>query len=199
MKVEHIMLKPLALFTGLMTLLLTPLLGKTFKIDASHSSLIFAAQHMGLGNTYGRINDISGTITFDENDLSASAVAVVAKVASVDTHNKKRDAHLRNADFFDAARHPTITFSAKGFKKIPGREGVFQLKGDLTLLGTTKTVEVELSKIGEGLHFFAKKPAIGFETEFFISRKDYKFGKGKASGAVGDRVRLIIALEAIAE
>lgn len=193
------MIKYLFLFGAIIASTFSASHGNTYKIDASHSSLIFSAQHMGLGNTYGRINDISGKIVFDETALNEAEVSVVAKVASVDTHNKKRDAHLRNADFFDAARHPTIAFSAKGFKVKPGGDGVYEVKGDLTLLGTTKTVAVELKKVGEGIHFFAKKPAIGFETEFFISRKDFNFGKGKASGAVGDRVRLIVALEGISQ
>jgi polyisoprenoid-binding protein YceI len=180
---------------GLATLL--PAGSEEYTVDTSHSALNFSIQHMGLGNTWGRFNDFSGTIQFDENQLAASAVSITANIASVDTYNKKRDDHLRNTDIFDAGTYPTMSFSGKGFTKIA--EGQYEVTGDLTIRDTTKKITVVLKKIGEGTHFFEKKPAIGFEADFEIDRKDFGVGQGKVDGAMGKKVRIIAALEAIAK
>lgn len=169
-----------------------------YKIDTSHSAIIFGIKHMGLGNNYGRFNSFDGSISYDENNVSASSLNVTVKAASIDTDNKKRDAHLRNADFFDAGTYPTMTFTSKSFKKT-SEKGVYDVTGTLTLLGTSKDISIKLTKVGQGIHFFTKKPAVGFETRFSISRKDFKFGKGRASGSLGDQVNLIVAFEALAK
>ena len=177
--------------------MLLPAESQEYDIDTSHSSLNFSIQHIGLGNTWGRFNDFSGTIQYDAEQLPSSSIQLTAKIASVDTHNKKRDDHLRNTDIFDAGTYPTMTFSGKGFKKIANDQ--YEVTGELTIRDISKKVTVILKKIGEGSHFFAKKPAIGFEADFNIDRKDFGVGQGKVDGAMGNNVRIIAALEAIAK
>lgn len=174
-----------------------PLAAETYKVDTTHSALQFSIQHLGLGNTWGRFNDFEGEIMFDEKDLANSSVDVVANVASVDTHNKKRDDHLRNTDILDAGTYPKMSFKGEGFKMVS--KDAYEVSGAFTLHGVTKNITVTLKKIGEGQHFFAKKPAIGFEADFTINRKDFGVGQGKVDGAMGHEVRIIAALEAIAK
>jgi len=172
---------------------------ENYVVDKSHSAVIFGIQHMGLGKTYGRFNDFSGGINFDESSLKKSKIVLSIKTASVDTDNKKRDDHLRNSDFFDAGTYSVMSFNSTSIEKIPGKKDVYKVTGQFTLLSETKVISFELKKVGAGMHVFAKKPAIGFEAQFTISRKDFDFGKGKAAGAVGDEVSVIVSLEAIAK
>lgn len=175
------------------------LAAETYQVDPVHSTAIWGIQHIGLGNTYGRFNDISGTIVFDPDDLAASSVQISIPVASIDSGNQKRDDHLRNADFFDAGTHPEITFTGEGFAAVAGKEDVFLVPGELTIRGTTKPVELEVELLGMGQHAMEKKPAIGFESEFTIDRTEYGVGQGDISKAVGETVRVIFAVEGIAE
>ena len=171
----------------------------TYNVDASHSAILWGIQHLGLGNTYGRFNDFSGTVVFSEDDLANSSVELTIQVASIDSASKKRDDHLRNADFFDAGTHPTATFKAKGFKAVEGKENHWLVPGELTLRGTTKPIEAAVHLVGKGPHPMAgNKAAIGFEGELVIDRTQFGVGQGDISKAVGTDVRLIVSIEAIA-
>jgi polyisoprenoid-binding protein YceI len=186
-------------FFGLLVLLAFTLTSQAQKyaIDASHSAVIFGIQHMGLGNTYGRFNTFSGEILFDDKNIEKTKFTLTVKTASVDTYNAKRDKHLRNADFFDAGTYPEMKFVSTKVEKVDGKTDIFKVIGNLTILNKTKEITVEMKKVGVGTHFFTRKPAIGFETHFKISRKDFNFGKGKSAGAVGEEVSIIIALEGL--
>ncbi|MDA3960253.1 MAG: YceI family protein [Planctomycetota bacterium] len=177
----------------------TALSAATYKVDTGHSALIWGIQHLGLGNTYGVFKDFTGSITFDRANLAASSVNLTVQIASVDSNDKKRDDHLRNADFFDAGTFPEMTFVATGFTPVADNDKAWTVNGELTIRGVTKPVETTVHLIGEGTHPMAQKPAIGFETEFTIDRTAFGVGQGKVSGYVGKDVRVIVAMEAIAE
>ena len=185
-----------AFITALLTLTFAPAFSAEYAVDKGHSALIWSVKHLGLGYTYGRFNDFAGTITYDANNLKSSAVNITAQVGSIDSNDTKRDGHLRSADFFDAATFPTMTFVGTGFQA-GEKEGTYSVTGKLTLRGVSKEITVPFKKTGEGEHFFAKKPAIGFEGQFSINPKDYGVGQGKAGGSIGDTVRIIVALEGI--
>src|SRR5687768_12531453 len=78
----------------------------SYQIDAVHSSVLFKIKHLGVADFYGRFNDVSGTVSFDNADPSKSSVALEVKVESVDTHNEKRDQHLKSPDFFNSKQFP---------------------------------------------------------------------------------------------
>lgn len=176
----------------------TPLGAQEYQIDTTHSSLIWGIQHLGLGNTYGRFNDFAGTVRFDRADLDNSSVEIEVQVASIDSNSQKRDDHLRNADFFDAGTYPTITFSATGFR--PADEpDTWIVPGEITIRGETRPLEATVRLIGQGTHAMAKKPAVGFESEFVLDRTDFGVGQGGVSKVVGEEVEVLVAIEAIAE
>ncbi|MCL6644354.1 MAG: YceI family protein [Dehalococcoidia bacterium] len=83
-----------------------------FIIDPVHSSIEFSVRHMMVTNVRGRFREFSGTILYDEKDITKSSVRVTIKTASIDTGNADRDNHLRSPDFFDAAKYPEITFTS---------------------------------------------------------------------------------------
>lgn len=164
----------------------------TYTVDPVHTAALFKIKHVGVSYTYGRFNDISGTIVFDAANPAASKVDVTIQAASVDTDNQKRDAHLANPDFFDAKQFPVLKFVSTAFVKVD--DSTFDVAGDFTLHGVTKPVTIKVVKIGEG-----KDPwggyRLGFESTFTIKRSD--FGMTKMMEAVGDEVTVTFATEGI--
>lgn len=114
----------------------------TWTIDTGHSSAQFAVKHMMVSTVRGTLGPVSGTIAWDGKDLNTLQADVTVDVAGLDTGVDKRDGHLRSADFFDAANHPTITFKSK--RVVPGPSGSFKLVGDLTIRGNTKEVTLDV-------------------------------------------------------
>lgn len=115
-----------------------PSLAETYTIDPQHSQAGFSIRHMMLSNVRGAFSKVSGTVEYDPAKPAASKVNATIEMSSVDTHDAKRDEHLRSADFFDVEKYPTMTF--KSTKVTPrGKEGL-TVTGDLTLHGVTKQV-----------------------------------------------------------
>ena len=141
---------------------------EVYVTDSAHTLVGFTVRHLVINKVRGKFNGFVGTITFDENDVTKSAMQGTIKTASIDTDNEKRDKHLRSPDFFDAATHPEITFvSTRAEKKGDG----YVLIGDLTIRGTTKEVEVPFAMTGKITH--RGKTRIGFEASLRINRKDF--------------------------
>ena len=114
----------------------------TWTVDPSHSTVGFVARHLMITKVRGRFTDFSGTVEVAPDPLQSRVEATV-NLASVDTGDAGRDAHLRNADFFDldGGGSPTMTFASTGIKD---DDGDYVLYGDLTIKGITKAVEFEL-------------------------------------------------------
>src|SRR2546422_4583256 len=86
----------------------------TWKIDPAHSNVEFAVRHLMISTVKGHFADVSGTVTTEDPDFADATLEATIAVASIDTRNDDRDAHLRSADFFDAERYPTIAFRSTG-------------------------------------------------------------------------------------
>src|ERR1700686_475189 len=185
-------MKPLTLRVALIGAFVSPAnAADTFKIDPVHSFVLFSAQHLGIANTYGRFNDISGIVVFDKDNPSKSSVDLWVPVESLDTHNSIRDKSLKSPDFFDAKQFPTMTFKSR---QVEGSGDTLKVSGDLTIRGVTKPLTVDFKKGGEGKGVFGEMRG-GGETRFTIKRSD--FGMNFQQGAVGDEVSIILSLEGI--
>src|ERR1700712_5781092 len=142
----------------------------TYAIDAVHSRFGFVARHAMVTKVRGSFNDFEGTATIDGTDPSKSTVKVTLKVDSVDTRNAQRDGHLKTNDFLDIETYPEITFVSTSIEHDGGND--FQVTGDLTIKGVTKSVTIPLEYQGS-----AKDPygndRIGFDGSLVISRSDY--------------------------
>jgi polyisoprenoid-binding protein YceI len=141
----------------------------TYVIDPSHSEVGFVARHAMVTKVRGWFRTVEGTITVAENFADSTATATMA-VDSVDTGNADRDAHLKSADFFDAATTPDITFTATGIRDIDGDE--FVLDGDLTIKGITKPVSLEAEYNGSATDPFGNA-RVGFSAETEVEREDW--------------------------
>ena len=188
--------------TTLITLALTALFAMgaqaaTWTIDTGHSSVNFKVRHMMVSKVSGSFAGFSGTLEFDaENPLDASVNAEI-QVATVDTNDEKRDGHLVSADFFDAENHPTMTFRSTGLKA-DGDDWI--LLGELTMLGKTRPIELELEYNGEVADPWGNVRA-GFSAEGEIDRRDYEMTWNKSMDkggiVVGNEVELELEIEAI--
>ncbi len=163
----------------------------TWNLDLSHSTLGFTVRHLMVTKVHGRF--AKATASFDD---AANTARAEIEVASIDTRDEKRDAHLRSADFFDVENFPTITFESAG---ISGAKGdAFVLQGRLTIHGVTHDVSLDVERIGA-----AKDPwgneRVSFEARTHISRKDFgmTWNVGLEAGGVlvSDRVDISLDLQ----
>jgi polyisoprenoid-binding protein YceI len=113
-------------------------------LDASHSSVTFSVRHMMISNVRGEFQKLSGDVSYDPKNPEAAQLAVRIEVASINTREEKRDAHLRSADFFDAEKHPTITFVSRRVRR--HGDGL-EVVGDLTIRGTTREVTLTVDEV----------------------------------------------------
>lgn len=191
MSIRHAIFPAIALALGFATAPAAQA-ADTYAIDPVHTAAIFKVKHLGVSHTYGRFNDVAGTIVFDAANPAASKVEITIQAASVDTFNQKRDGHLASPDFFDSKQFTTLSFVSSSFKKVDDQ--TFEVAGNFTLHGVTKPLTLSVVKVGEG-----KDPwggyRIGFDAAFTIKRSE--FGMTKMLEAVGDDVAITFATEAI--
>jgi polyisoprenoid-binding protein YceI len=185
-------MKPITLAIALVSaFVLSANAADTFKVDPVHSFVLFSVQHLGIANTYGRFNDISGTVVFDKDNPSKSSVELSVLVESLDTNNPIRERSLKSPDFFNAKQFPTLTFKST---KVEGNGDTLKVSGDLTIRGVTRPLTVDFKKGGEGKGVFGEMRG-GGETRFTIKRSD--FGMNFELGEVGDEVTIILSLEGV--
>jgi polyisoprenoid-binding protein YceI len=166
-------------------------------VDPDHSIIEFRVTHMVVSKTAGRFMDYSGFIEMDPEARTFKTIEATINTASVNTNQEKRDAHLRNPDFFDVEKFPTMTYRLKSYKK--QGEG-YMAVGDLTLRGVTK--EITLAGNFNGV---TKDPwgntRAGFNGEGKLNRKDFGmvWNKTLDSGGlvVGDDVHIRLDIECI--
>jgi polyisoprenoid-binding protein YceI len=169
----------------------------TWTIDPTHSSLSFSVRHLMISKVRGSFTTFSGAANIAE-DRSASTVELTIDPASVATGDENRDGHLRTGDFFDVANHPTWTFRSNGLQ-VSGDEE-FVLRGDLTIRGVTKPVEIKGEFAGVTNDLFGNTKA-GFSAEAEINRKDWglEYNAPLETGGVviGDKVKLEFDIQLI--
>ena len=172
-----------------------PASASQWQIDSSHSAAHFSVRHLMVSTVRGQLGRVSGTIDYDGKDVRSITANVTIDVNGINTQEPKRDAHLRSADFFDAANHPAITFKSKRVE--PGTGGAFKLVGDLTIRGTTKEVALDVeapSPVTKGM----RGVVTGTTATTKIKRLEYglKYNSMVEAGpVVGDDVTITIDIE----
>lgn len=169
----------------------------TYQIDPVHTWIGFSVRHMVVTNVQGRFKEFSGTILYDPEDITRSSVSVTIQAASLDTENQDRDNHLRSADFFDAANHPTLSFESKRIEK---RGDAYVCLGTLTMHGVSKEVAIPFEILGT-----VKDPRnntrLGLEGSVTVNRLDYGIAwSGSLEGGglvVGNEVKITLNVEAV--
>ena len=170
---------------------------KVWEFDKKHSNFYFSVDHI-FSKVHGHFNDYSGEIKFDPANLAESRFYFEIKTDSVDTNIGKRDKHLQSADFFDAAKHPLMTFESIKITDVGG--GLFEVQGKFTVKGQVYDLVLPLTLAGIKDHPAAKgKEVIGFNGKVTIDRLAYKIGAGKFydMGVVGKDVEIFVTLEGL--
>ncbi len=164
-----------------------------YDFDKAHTSILYFVEHMGLSEMQGEFRAFDGELLIDNADISKSSVNVSIDAASIDMDVDKLNEHLKTKDFFDAANQPKLTFKSSKVEA-KGDNGL-TVTGDLTLLGVTKPVTLDVTMKKVASHPFAKRPAIGFHAEGTIKRSD--FGMNYGIPNIGDVVKIRIDSETI--
>lgn len=168
----------------------------TYTIDPVHSNMEFRARHLGVSYVDGRFTDVEGTVTLGE-DLASMQTEATIQVNSIDTRNEDRDNHLRSPDFFDAANHPTITFTSTSVEPLGG--GQFRMNGDLTIRGNTNPITLEGEYLG-GVTGPQGNQIVAFTGEGEINRMNYgvSWDETLDTGGliVGETIGLTVNVEA---
>jgi polyisoprenoid-binding protein YceI len=141
-----------------------------YTLDTAHSRLGFLARHAMVTKVRGLFKDFEGQIHIDGQDPTRSSAEVTIQVASIDSQQADRDAHLRGADFFDVEKYPTITFKSTKAEVVD--ENTYRLTGDLTIRDATHPVAIDLEFTGatnDPFGFFR----IGFEGSVVVNRRDW--------------------------
>lgn len=162
-----------------------------WEIEPSHTHVSFAVGHMGLTHTPGLFRSVSGTVNFDENNITASSVSLSMDTASVDTAHAQRDEVLRSADWFNAQAYPKITFVSTGVQRVDATH--YLVAGNLTVRGKSVPVTFNTTMTGPVANPFLKVPSVGFSGSAHVSRS--AFGMQTFLPVIADDVELIFQLE----
>jgi len=161
--------------------------------DPVHTQIMFSVNHLGLSNSHGKFSKFSGGFTFDKAAPEKSKVDVSIDTASINMDSKTWEDHLKSRDFFNVAQFPAMTFKSTKIVKTGDNTGT--LTGDLTLLGVTKPVALDVTFNKEMPHPMNKNMLAGFSAVGKLKRSD--FGMNYGLPMVSDEVKLIIEVEGI--
>lgn len=171
---------------------------KTYEIDKDHSGVTFKIRHL-LSKVPGQFNKFSGTVEIDPEKRDTVNVSATIDVASIDTDNQKRDDHLRSADFFDVAKHPTMTFKGEKLTDVNADRTKGKLEGTLTIHGVSKPVVLDVEWYGTAVDPWGNQKA-AFSGTTRLNRKDFGiiWNKNLDAGGylLGDEVDVEINAEA---
>jgi polyisoprenoid-binding protein YceI len=168
----------------------------SWQLDTGHTYIGFTGRHLMVSTVRGEFEKFSGTVEFDEQDITRSRADIQIEAGSVTTHNAQRDEHFRSADFFDVEHHPYITFTSKRVIMQDAQHG--QLIGDLTIRGITREVVLDGEYSGVSQTPWNTWSA-GFSLRGKVNRKDWdmKWNMVLAGGGLvaSDEITLAIDLE----
>lgn len=168
----------------------------TWNIDSTHSEVQFKVKHLVISTVTGSFGSFKGSAESADDSFENAKVTFSLDVASISTNQNDRDNHLKSADFFDAEKYPTISFTDGKLVKKSGDE--FTLEGDLTIKSVTKRVTLAATLGGVAKDPWGNTKA-GFEIKGKINRKDFGITWNAATEAggllVGEDVSLDINVQ----
>ena len=166
-----------------------------WKVDKSHSFVLFEVTHLGLIPYPGRFKKFTVDLDYDPENVEASKVEVRIPVKTVETDDSLTNETLLGEQFFDANNFPTMTFVSTGIRRTGETTGI--IDGDLTIIGNTRKVSMEATFKGKAKHPFTGNPVIGIIAVAKINRM--KWGLTAWLPFVGKTITIRIAFEASPE
>ncbi|MCG7204879.1 MULTISPECIES: YceI family protein [Streptomyces] len=169
-----------------------------YTIDPAHSTLGFVARHAMVTNVKGSFQEFEGTLHLDGSDPAKSTASLDIQMASITTGSPDRDGHLKSADFFKTDEFPTMTFRSTKAEALGDED--YRITGDLTILGVTKPVTIDLEFNGAAKDPFGNE-RVGFEGKAEIKRSDWgvTWNAALETGGVlvSDKIKLNFDISAI--
>lgn len=160
-----------------------------WKHDPNHSKLGFIVTHLTIADVTGYFTKFDVSVTSSQADFSDAVIEMTADINSINTGIEARDNHLKTADFFDAANHPTMTFKSTSIEKAGDRH--YKLKGNLTMHGVTKEITVDLYHRGTIQNPMANNTDVaGLQITGTLKRSDFNIGSTFPDFAISDEVRI---------
>jgi polyisoprenoid-binding protein YceI len=157
-------------------------------MDKAHSRLRFNVTHLMVSDVEGKFKSFDVSVTSSKDDFSDVVIELSADISSISTDNDYRDNDLKGTGFFDVAKFPKLTFKSTSFTKIDAKN--YKLKGNLTIHGVTKPVELDVVFNGTSQNPMNKKTVAGFRIKGNIKRKDFGVGTDFPTGVVSDEVEI---------
>jgi len=181
----------LAVVAGLSGAAFSAQAADTYKLDPTHTSVLFIVNHLGFSDYQGRFNGVTGELTLDRENPSASSATITIDLNQIDSGVEALDNHMKTADFFNVEEFPTATFTSTSVELVG--DNAATVTGDLTLLGETKPLVLDVTLSGEGTHPMTGDEVVGFSADGVVTRTDY--GMDFLVPGVGDEVTLQISSE----
>ncbi|HEV2201640.1 MAG TPA: YceI family protein [Bryobacteraceae bacterium] len=170
-----------------------------YQIDTAHTHAQFKVRHMMISNVRGEFSKVTGSVVFDPDNPAATRIDAEMDVSTLTTREPQRDEHLKSGDFFDAARHPTITFAST--EVVASGSDSFEVTGDLTIRGNTRKVALSVEDVTPETKDPWGNLRRGATAKTHINRKDFGLEWNVALEAggflVGDEVDITIDVEMI--
>ena len=164
-----------------------------YSYDPAHTQILFQADHLGFSHPHGRFDKFSGGFTFDPAHPEASSIDVTIDTNSIDMASETWNSAMKGSNFFNTAKFPKMTFKSTRVEKTGENAG--RVTGDLTLLGVTRPVTLDVTYNRSGTHPYNKNYIAGFSATGRIKRSD--FGMTWGLPGIGDNVGLDIQVEGI--
>ncbi len=164
-----------------------------YTFDKAHTQILFFVDHLGFSMSQGEFHDYDGHFVFDRENPENSSVEVNIKTASIDMDHEKWNAHMKNEDFFHVEKFPEMTFKSTSIEQIDDNKG--KITGDLTILGVTKPVTLDVTYNKSGTHPFSGDFVSGFSATTTIDRKEYGMTYGLPN--IGQMVEVRLEVEGV--
>lgn len=149
---------------------MTTLTKTTWGIDQAHSEITFKVKHLMISNVKGNFAKFEGTLQSDESNFNNANINFSMDASSITTGDAQRDTHLKSGDFFDAEKHPSISFKSENFSKTG--DDTYALNGQLTMKGISKPVKL-IAEFGGMMKDPWGQEKAGFTLSGKINRKDW--------------------------
>jgi len=171
---------------------ITELNAGQFTMDPDHASLVWKINHLGFSTFIGRFNDMDASLNFDPQNVGNSSLEVIINTASLDINNAEFAEELRGDNWFDTENFPQAVYRTTSLLEEDGNSFVFG--GDLTLLGVTAPVDLNVNFHGGGRNFLTRANTMGFSASANFLRSDFGLSRFTSFG-VGDDIELEIHIE----
>lgn len=176
-----------------------PTAATTWRVDPIHTTVGFGIRHLMVTTVRGVFERVTGTVRYAANKPEAAQIEIAIDAASVSTHDRQRDDHLRNADFFDVATHPIITFRSTAVRR--AAVSTFRVAGELTLRGITRPITLDVHEVTRAHRDFRGVRRVGASATARLLRSDFGITYNillEAGGiALADEVALTIDLSLV--